>query len=188
MRWSMIPVAMCCDSRCPVNVRTSTAPSGCWECHPRRAPIKGLDHAGTAARRSLKTTGGPCRVSYGTERGPLLCVPLTSGAMVPKRSYRSVCEAMMLERIRSSSVKTAAVSLQEVSMARKSGLSCQGMYRRPVPRNLSISERYSNNFSAARSAYERLRENARRLPMVNTGKLSARLYRRIADSRESGLS
>ena len=33
----------------------------------------------------------------------------------------------------------------------KQAMSCQGMYKRPVPRNLSSSERYSNSFSAARS-------------------------------------
>src|SRR5438105_3704799 len=44
----------------------------------------------------------------------------TSGTTPPKRACRSVCEATTLDRITRSSVKTAAaVSSQEVSMARK---------------------------------------------------------------------
>src|SRR5262249_50915441 len=44
----------------------------------------------------------------------------TSGTTPPKRACRSVCEAITLARTAGSSVKTAAaVSSQEVSMARK---------------------------------------------------------------------
>src|SRR5207244_11788572 len=50
----------------------------------------------------------------------------TSGTTPPKRACRSVCEAMTFDRTRGSSVNTAAaVSSQEVSMARKNILEPQ---------------------------------------------------------------
>ena len=88
---------------------TSRAPTRPGVLMHRDAPISS---SRTPAWRSASSMTGSSRCRWARAA--------TSGTTPPKRACRSVCEATTLDSTRGSSVKTAAaVSSQEVSMARK---------------------------------------------------------------------